>query len=162
MRKYAVLVATVAFMMIPATALAVPPEVVAQGEDTFSAVIPAGEVCPFEVQIDETSRFKVTEYYNQDGSLKRVHVQVRGTTVWSSADGEAWENWAWNGVFDPEALTFTQTGNIFNIHAGAGGIRVNDKGRIVIDDTTGEAIVINGPHQAFEGDFSGLCDALAP
>ena len=162
MRNSMVLVATVIVVMIPVSAFAAPPQVVDEGEGMFSDVIPAGVICPFEVNTEETSRFKVTEFYNEDDTLKRVHVQVRGTTVWSSSDGAASENWAWNGVFDPDAQTFTQTGNVFNIHAGAGGVRVNDKGRIVIEDTTGDALVINGPHQAWEGDFSGLCEVLAP
>jgi phytoene dehydrogenase-like protein len=39
-------------------------------------------------------------------------------------------------VFDPEANGFTQNGTVWNLHAGAAGVRVNDKGKIVFDDAT--------------------------
>ena len=162
MRKSLVLLATLTLMTIPATAFAVPPQVVTEEEVTFSEVFPAGTVCPFEVSREGTESWRVTEFYSKDGSLTSVHEHVRGTTTYFSSYGEASENFAGTNVIDLETQTFTANGNAFNIHAGVGGVLVNDSGRIVIDLKTFEALVINGPRQSWQGDFTDLCEALDP
>ena len=160
MRKQFVLLVVLALLAIPATAFGAKPEVFFEGEFDDSFTIPAGAVCAFEIEGQETSRVQEKGYFNEDGSLNRVHVKVRGTTYLTGPGGTAVDRWAWNGVFDAEALTFTQNGNVFNVHAGPGGVLVNDSGKIVFDDTTGEVLRINGPHEAFFEEFDALCEAI--
>lgn len=164
MRRYPLMImATAMILLLPSAALAVPPTVVADFEDSISEDIPAEFApCGFGIHIEESVSVRVTEFYDQDGLVDRITVHVRGTTVWSTDHGEVWEHWNVNEVFDPNELTSTQTGSPWNGHAGAGGIVINDSGRIVIDVTNGEALVINGPHQAWEGDFEAFCEVLAP
>ena len=130
-------------------------------DDTF--VVPAEDsVCGVEETIHDVGSFKVTEYFDNDGNFVRAKVRAMGTTHVSTEFGEVVDRWSWSGTFDPETVTFTQAGNVFNVHAGAGGVLVNDSGRIVIDEVTGEALVINGPHQAWFGEFDDACAVLAP
>lgn len=165
-------VATVAVvtLMTPAAASADPPLV-----NEFEAVIDfpffdpeAGDwVCGFLVFGQDTISVRETTYFNQDGSFKRFMVHINGSTLWTNLDGdEVWENWAWTGTFDPDSGTFTQTGNRWNAHMGAGGILVNGSGRVVFDFSNGpfdpgDILAVNGPNQDLDGDFSGLCGALA-
>ena len=155
--------AVLATVLIASPAAAAKPVVVfeADFDDTF--VVPAEEfICGVEATIHEVGSVKVTDYFDKDGNFVRGHVRVRGTTHVTTEFGEVVDRWSWNGFFDPETLTDTQVGNIFNVHAGPGGVLVNDSGRIVIDVTTGQANVINGPHQAWFGDFDDACAVLAP
>ena len=106
--------------------------------------------------------FKVTLFFDRDGTLAAVHEHVMATTTVTSAYGQTVDRWVQNNRFDPDDLTVAITGNPWNAHGGAGGVLINDSGRLVIDVTTDEAIVVNGPHQAWFGDFGGACSVLAP
>lgn len=171
-RRSALVVAIVAVaaLMAPTAASADPPLV-----NEFKEVIDfpffdplAGDwVCGFPVFGQDTISVRETTYFNNDGSLKRFRVHINGSTLWTSLGGdEVWENWAWTGTFDPDTGTFTQNGNRWNAHMGAGGILVNGSGHVVFDFSNGpfdpgDILVGNGPTQDLDGDFSGLCGALA-
>lgn len=162
MRKALILAIVVVTMMAPTAAWAGPPEVVFDGPDSFSDLVPAGAICDFAVHIEETVNVRVTHFFDKNGDFRRETVHITGRTNWTTDSGAVVEHWAWNGTFDPEELTFTQAGNVWNGHAKGQGIVINDSGLIVIDVTTEEAIVIRGPHQAWEGDFGDFCAALSP
>lgn len=49
---------------------------------------------------------------------------------------------------------------MFHVNVPGAGIVLIDAGRVVFDEATGEVIVVSGPHQALEGDFSAICAAL--
>jgi hypothetical protein len=49
---------------------------------------------------------------------------------------------------------------VFHVNVPGAGIVLIDAGRVVFDEATGEVIVVSGPHQALEGDFSAICAAL--
>ena len=152
-----------ALALVAGHVAAAPPVVVDEGtfDDTFE--VPADEFfCDVDVTVNEVGSFRVTDFYDRDGNFVRGRVHVMGTLTVTSAYGQAVDRWAQNDTFDPEDLTVTFTGNPWNTHAGAGGVLVNDSGRIVVDVTTGEAVVVNGPHQAFFGDFDALCEVLEP
>lgn len=159
MRKRFVLFVVLAVMAIPATAFGAEPEVFGDGEFDESFTIPAGEWCAFEIDGHVTGRFQDKGYFNDDGSLNRVHQKTRGTTHLTGPGGTAVDRWATNSVFDLEAWTLTKNGNDSNTHAGSGGVLVNDSGNIVID-ITGEVLRINGPHEAFFGEYDALCEAI--
>jgi hypothetical protein len=156
--------AATATVLIASPASAAQPQVVenATFDDTFT--VPAAEDrCGVDTEVHEVGSSKVTEYFDNDGNFTKAHVKVNATTTVTSQYGQIVDRWAWSGWFDAENLTFTQSGNVYNAHngAGGGGVLVNDSGRIVIDDTTGEALVINGPHQAWFDDFDDACAVLA-
>jgi hypothetical protein len=145
-------------MTVPA--LAAKPDVVENVSFEDDDVIPAGALCDFEMNVKDKGHARITEFFNGDGDFVRAHVQVRGTTEWTGPGGTAVEHWAWTGIFDPETITFTQNGNVWNLHMGAGGTILQDKGQIVFDETTGEAISISGPHEVWENGLGALCDAI--
>lgn len=147
------------------------PFVFAEGEFDDTFVIPGGVgVCDFDVQGRATGTFKVTVYFDSDGETRLAKDHTRGTTYWSlpGSDVAAVDRWV-NTTFlelapgsdeNTPPLGVTVVGNPWNVHLGAGGVLVNDSGRVVF--AADESIVaVNGPHQALFGEFSDLCDALA-
>ena len=152
-----------ATVVIAAPAAAAPPVVVLQEDFDNTFISPAEfDPCGVETTVHQVGSVKITDYLDNDGNFVRGRIHVMGTTYVTSEFGQVVDRWVWNGTFDPETLTDTQVGNIFNVHAGPGGVLVNDSGRIVIDVTNGEAITINGPHQAWFGEFDDACAVLAP
>lgn len=126
--------------------------------DGFAGTIPAGEVCEFDVGIDEEVKGAETFWFDSDDNLLKLHVKVNGTTEWSGPGGSATEHWAWSGWFDPVAMTFSQSGNVWNVHQN--GLVIHDKGLIVFDDATGDVIKVAGPHESFFNGLGALCDAI--
>jgi hypothetical protein len=145
-------------MAIPA--FAAKPDVVVNEDWTEVVTIPAGEVCSFEVDLVASGHARITEFLDGDGELVKVHVQTRGTGMWTGPGGTATEHFANTGIFDPEAETYTENGNVWNLHMGAGGTILHDKGQIVFDDNTGEPIRIKGPHEVWDDGLGALCDAI--
>ena len=145
-------------MAVPA--LAAKPVVVVDEDWSNDLTIPGGPGCGFDVDLDESGHTRITEFFNNDGDFVSAHVQVHGTTEWSGPGGTATEHWAWNGIFDAEANTFTQNGNVWNLHMGAGGVILHDVGQITFDDATGEVISIRGPHDVWDEGLGALCDAI--
>ncbi len=165
MRRATILFAVLAILMIPAAALATPPEVIAEEDFAYPTFVEPDmtEYCGFDVSLAVEGSFKATVFSDKDGVPIRERIHESGRTLWSSADGEVWERYVVNVDIDFAAGTETIKGNVWNAHAGAGGILVNDSGRIVfVPPDYDNAITINGPHQAYFGEFDALCEALAP
>jgi hypothetical protein len=120
----------------------------------------AGEICSFPVDVVESGHLKITEFRNSDGDLVKALVHARGTGMWTGPGGTATEHFSSNGIYDAETDTFTQNGNKWNLHMGAGGTILQDKGQIVFNDSTGEVLRIKGPHEVFENGLGALCDAI--
>lgn len=145
----------------PTTASAATPVVVEEGEFDNTFAVPADQFeCDVDVVVHIAGIFRVTEFLDRDGKLSRVRSHTNATTRITSEHGTIVDRWVENVTFDAGDLTRTFTGNIYNVHSGAGGILVNDSGRLVFDETTGEPIIVNGPHQGFAGDFADACAAL--
>jgi len=144
----------------PASA-AKPVVVFEEVEETVDFVVPdATAECGFDVFVTETVRTKGTEYFDNDGNFVRFEFKIRGTSYWSSDEKELKaEHWAWNGTFDEETLTFTQRGNIFNIHDH--GPVLTDSGRLIFDDETGDILFEAGMFPQLNDGFGALCDALS-
>ena len=147
------------------------PLVFEQGEFDDTFVIPGGVgFCDFDVQRRATGTFKTTVFFDKDGETRLAKNHANGSTFWSLPGGDvvASENWAVNNFFElapgsgPETppLSSTTVGNVWNVHGGAGGVLVNDSGRVVFDGD-GNIVSVNGPHQALFGEVGELCDALA-
>ena len=130
-------------------------------ENTF--FVPAeDDVCGVDTTVHEAGSVKITEFYDNEGNLIRARTKVMGTTTITTDFGHVVDRWSQSRTFDPETLTDTVTGNPWNVHGGAGGVLVNDSGRIVIDLATSDALVINRPHQTWFGEFDDACAVLAP
>ena len=116
-------------------------------EDPFAA-----ELCGLDqVFVHFTGTERVTEFFNKDGELVEVKVQVTGSTEVTDGEGNllAWENWGEMIIVDLEAGKVYENGNVFNIHIQGEGIVVNDSGRIVFSLEDGSLLDVKGPHEAF-------------
>ena len=159
-------VAATALATAPATA--VPPVVVLDEDVDEVVTLPASDSpCGIELTLHDVYSIRVTGFLDKDGNLVRGQQQAHGTARVSSEYGEWVDRWAYSEHFDPETLTTALNGNKYNIHAGPGGVLLNDSGRLVIDLTTDEAIVINGPHEGWpysdwSGDWDDACAAVLP
>lgn len=161
MRRFVVLGAIVSLLFVMAVPAAAAGKVSKETErfaDGFEDTIPAGEVCDFEVGIKEQVKGSDTAWFDSEGEFIKAHVKVNGTTEWSGPGGTAVEHWAWSGWFDPVAMTFRQSGNVWNVHMN--GLVLHDKGLIVFNDATGDVIKVAGPHEQFFNGFGALCEAI--
>jgi hypothetical protein len=142
----------VAFLVvaIPTAASATVEKSVNPFDFTFEDELGA-ELCDVdEFLVHEFGVERVTEFFNKDGDLERIHVNVTGSSE-ITGDGEllAWENFAFMVIIDFEEGTISQNGNVFNIHVTGEGVVVNDSGRIVFSLEDDSLLAVNGPHEAF-------------
>jgi hypothetical protein len=126
--------------------------------DSHVDTIPAGEICEFPVGIQEEVKISETLWFDSEGDLLKAHLMINGTTAWSGPGGSATEHWSWSGRFDPATMTFSQSGNVWNLHQN--GLVLHDKGLIVFDDTTGDVLKVAGPHEEFFEGLGALCEAI--
>jgi len=159
---------------VVATGVVVSPAAAAQPEVILDELVDEVTVlsgddspCGFDVTLHDEFTVKITGFFDRDGNLLKGRQHAHGTATASTEHGEWVDRWAYNEYFDPESFTATLHGNVYNIHAGAGGVLLNDSGRLVIDQATGEALEINGPHEGWPygdwtGDWDAACAALAP
>lgn len=136
--------------VMPAAALAAVEKQVNEFEIVFEDPLGA-ELCGVdEFLVHESGVERVTEFFNNDGDLVKVHVNVTGSSE-VTGDGErlAWENFAFMLIVDFEEGTGTQNGNVFNVHVTGEGNVVNDSGKIVFSLEDGSLVDVKGPHEAF-------------
>lgn len=167
-----VLAATVGVTALMATpAAADQPVVLEDFTDSADVVIPAEIApCDFEIRLQQEVSVKVTLFFDQDGETRQIKVHVNGTALWSKPEGGVvlTDRWVVNefqelppgATPDTQPLSVALVGNPWNVHGGAGGVLVNDSGRIVFDEN-GELVAINGPHEAFFDEFDDFCAALS-
>lgn len=118
-------------------------------------------VCGVEATFHTAGVRRITAFVDRDGALLRVQGHIGGTTTVTTAYGEVVNRWRENGRLAPDG-TLTWSGNSFNVHAGAGGVLLNQSGRWIVDDNTGEVLSTAGPQQTPETDPEALCGVLAP
>lgn len=147
----------VAVLAIPAGAAQVHQET-ERFTDAHVETIPAGAICEFPVGIQEEIKVSETIWFDADGDLLKAHLKLNGTTEWSGPGGSAIEHWSWSGRFDPAAMTFTQSGNVWNVHQN--GLVLHDKGLFVFDESTGDVLKVAGPHEEFFDGLGALCEAI--
>ncbi|MDH5422698.1 MAG: hypothetical protein OEY55_12920 [Acidimicrobiia bacterium] len=161
MRKTIATFVAVIVMAVPSVAMAAPPEVLFDGTEEFSGEVPAGVLCDFAIQLDETVEVRVTAFYDNDGNPTTERVHIVGNSVWTTDYGTVKEHWALTDTVDLVAGTVTVTGNRWNGHSPGQGSVINGSGRLTFDFATGE-LTLNGPSQDVEGDYTAFCDVLAP
>jgi len=107
--------------------------------------------------------FSQKRYFDQDGRLIRIIEDVSGTdTLINPTNGKSYTGRFHNTVIiDPATRLGATSGIIYRITVPGAGAVLLDVGRIVTD-RTGTIIAFQaGPHQAFDGDFAGICRVLA-
>ena len=143
--------------------MAVPPETNSfQFVDEFTDE----EACDFPVEVRFVGGGTERLFFDRAGNLDKVIVKL-------SDDGTATNpvnvktvkgHDAWTIIIEfenGEPVTETNAGLLFHFNAPGHGIVLIDAGRVVFDLQTFEVVVVNGPHQALEGDFAALCAALS-
>ena len=169
MRKRLISIGVAVLMVIPLTAIAAQPDVIV--DDTFAfgpEVQPIlSGYCGFDVVTEGSESVRVMDFYGQDGELTKTIVHVNGSARYWTDHGVATENFALAVKIFPDGSQVT-IGNVWNVHDGAGGLLIQDSGRVAFD-AIGDIAEVNGPHEElfafFEVDDSGVqdfCAALAP
>ena len=165
-------IASAAFVAValPSQASAEKPFVLDEGQFSDDFEIPAEfGPCDFDMRIQEEVSFKVTVFFDKNGETRQAKIHANGTTHWGlpGEDSVVTDRWVTNTFLElaagstPETppLSETVVGNPWNAHAGAGGVLVNDSGRIVFDEN-GDVVSVSGPHEAFFGEFDDFCAAI--
>ncbi len=165
-------IASAAFVAValPSQASAGKPLVLDEGQFSDDFVIPADSgPCDFDLRIQEEGSFKVTVFFDKNGETRQAKIHTNGTTRWGLPDEDAvvTDRWVDNTFLElapgstpgTPPLGATTVGNPWNAHAGAGGVLVNDSGRIVFDGD-GDVVSVSGPHEAFFGEFDDFCAAI--
>jgi hypothetical protein len=144
------------------TATAAPPSFdVNVDQGSASGSYAAGEFC--DVAVDWTDTWKATfkGRFDSDGTFVEGTVHGHDAATWTSEHGEVFKRRAWAGTYDPATDLFTVRGNQQNLHAGAGGVFVNDSGRTIVVDSTGELRFNAGPLEGFDRDLTDdICAQL--
>lgn len=147
----------------PLQASAAPPQVVVEErwEDTYVNDWLCAE--PFTVQ--ESGKVRITQFFDKDGEFVRETIHINGMSILTGDGGELFDRWAFAGTFDPETETFFERGNHWNVHAGAGGVLVNDSGIIEFGfDENGEFVLLRstGPFDTYPDGPGDPCGILFP
>ena len=148
----------------PLQASASPP-VVVQDERIEDEFVVDGlcEEGAFTVRI--SVKVRETMFFDKDGNFVKATIHVNGTDIVTGDGGELFDRYAWNGTFDPATGIFFERGNQWNVHAGAGGILVNDSGLIKFTfDENGEFVLLRnaGPLDTFPDGPGDPCGILFP
>lgn len=157
MRTILALATTAAALLgLAAAAAAAPPD-----KETFSFTFEYEEtgLCPgIAITWAHEERQTFTEY-----APTRWRIQRHGAATLSANGKTVTSNFNATIFLDPTTTVEKVTGTVFNIQAPGAGNLLVDAGNIVYDWSTSPPTVlrIGGPHPAFYGDVSGLCDYLA-
>jgi hypothetical protein len=157
MRTILALTATAAALLgLAAAAAAAPPD-----KETFRFSFEYEEtlLCPgISITWAHEERQTVTKFSPTSWRIQRhgaATLTANGKTVTSNFNASIF--------LDPTTTVEKVAGTVFNIQAPGAGNLLVDAGSIVYDWSTSPPTVLHegGPHPAFYGDVSGLCDYLA-
>jgi hypothetical protein len=117
----------------------------------------------FDVIDQYQLNFTQTRLFDKSGNLVKIVEQVYGTdTFTNSVTGKAYTGRYHNTVLiDPQTGLGANSGIIFRLNVPGAGVVFHDVGRLVANRDGSVITFQKGPHQAFDGDFAGLCAALA-
>jgi hypothetical protein len=123
------------------------------------------EACGFPIDFRFVGDGSERRFFDQAGNLRRVTIKFSDNgTATNPANGKSASGHdSWTVIVDFEdgvPDTVTLPGLTFHFNVPGAGIVLIDAGRVVFD-STGDVVVLNGPHQFLEGDFSRLCTALS-
>ena len=124
------------------------------------------EICDFDVQLRFEGEGTEHLFFEPDDFTPKqvvVNLSDNGTATNLDTGTTISGHDAWTFIVEFEdgvPITETTAGLFFHFNAPGHGIVLIDAGKIAFDLATGE-VVVNGPHQVFEGDFDAFCAALA-
>ena len=123
-------------------------------------------ICGFPVQLRFEGEGTEHLFFEKDGETPKkvvVNYSDNGTATNLDTGTTISGHDAWTVIVEFEdgvPITETTAGLFFHFNAPGHGIVLIDAGKIAFDLATGE-VVVNGPHQVWEGDFDAFCAALA-
>ena len=169
MRKLVVLLAAaIAFLMIPATAFAVPPEVVEEFEEEIPPEFDEylTEYCAIGVDIyfETAYGLKITEYYNQDSEVVSIKIRLKGENRFTAPDNGTYvvNKYVWTRTVDlidgTEKTTGIEWGG--SLRSPSFGVLWNNTGMEVVDLETGDILARHGREETTDP-FPLICAALA-
>jgi hypothetical protein len=125
------------------------------------ALIVDDVTCDFAFEERVTGRITITTFFDQDGSLVRLHVTVSGRGEAISPNSGQTLRFVQANLFDTDLSTGERTtaGLRFLAYIPGGGVVLLDAGRLVVTD--GQIVFEAGPHQLVHGDVEEFCAFLA-
>ncbi len=125
----------------------------------------------FQVWDDYVQNVRGIDRYDRDGDIVQSVIHYWGVDrLYSPETGKSFSSrFAQGSTIDwVKGIHWTEFqavqavhGIIYRINVPGAGVVFHDVGRIDYHLTTGEILFQAGPHQFFEGDFTGLCAALS-
>ena len=159
MRRFAVLVPVVLLSLALATpALALAPTRVVETSIDFT--FEDTEICGFPITFVENGTYKVTTFYNREGTaLRTVVTNQRQYVASATANGKTLStNYPLVIVTSLTDGTRTELGLFRAYHVPGEGVVLIDVGKLVVDDATREIVFFEaGQHDAHGGDASAFC-----
>jgi hypothetical protein len=117
----------------------------------------------FEVLDDFVQDITVTYFFDQQGELIKLLIQIQGTDSFlNSVTGKTFPPMHYHNMLvinDPASDIATFQGIVFRLTVPGLGVVFRDIGRITLD-RQGNFYFEAAQHQYFEGDIAGLCSAL--
>lgn len=154
-----VLAALLAGVAGASVAGAVPPE---RFTEEFDDQFTDTENCDIPIDLRFVGSIDFTVFFDGDGNV--VRVQGIGSDQGTATNPENGKTATgvdhWLQVERVESGEFAVLGLFFHLNFPGAGIVLIDAGNATFD-AEGNLIHLGGPHQALEGDFSALCEALA-
>jgi hypothetical protein len=119
----------------------------------------ASDACGFPVTDDHVGIARYEVRFDAAGNATNVtfHTNTTGTI---SGNGVSLELIGHDNVFiDLQTGGQMEAGIVFRVSSAGFAPAIFDRGRLLFD-AAGNITFVAGPHQALDGDFSGLCAAL--
>jgi hypothetical protein len=136
--------------------------------DPFPAATAA---CGFPIDLREDGSFKVTDFFDNSGTLFKEIVTAFGgpftVTAINPANGKSTTTQSETEVtiatFNPDGslASFQDSGVIFNFHVQGQGTILQAIGHRVFDPQTGVPIFIAGPHDFHDQNTAAFCSYMA-
>ena len=161
MRRSLVATATLCFLMTCSVAIANPPD---RSQQTVSGTAVVTDVCSFPVTVDYTVDLTLTNFYDADGNLVRIHVAADESDVYR-ANGKSLTSVPFH--YSQEVI-FDADGNVTNVFSNGlvaktqlpDGSMFVSAGRL--DFIARDANFVLTPDVGTSGNIAGFCAALAP
>jgi hypothetical protein len=163
MRRILLLITVAAMVATMAASAAASKPVVEEGHDEGTVVL--AECGDFQVLDRFVLDFTARLIFDKSGRLVKIVEQISGTdTFINSKTGKEIPTTTFHNsvIVDPETELGANNGVIFRVTVPGSGAVFLDVGRIVTNQAGTEVTFQAGPHQFFDGDLAGLCEALAP
>jgi hypothetical protein len=121
------------------------------------------DLCGFPITYVENGTYKVTTFYNSQGTpVRTILANQRRYVATATANGKTLlTNYPLVIRTSFEDNTRTELGLLSAYHVPGEGLILINTGRLVLDRATGDAVFSAGPHDVVEGNASDFCAYFA-